>query len=76
MRDRHLKNVKQLIDTAIQRGLFLNAESVGNIMETYRYLEYASEIFERVGDIAPGLGPASIIQSGLCPKKSMGDMPT
>jgi hypothetical protein len=48
-----LDNIKSLIDFAVSKGLFNNADSVGAIMDSYRRVAYACEVFERVGDSSP-----------------------
>lgn len=36
---KHLKNLKQVIDTAVIRGLFTNADTVGDVLYSFRSIE-------------------------------------
>jgi hypothetical protein len=52
MSAQHLKNIKTLIDLAIARGLFNTGESVQFMLDSYRYIAYAVEVFENYGDLS------------------------
>jgi hypothetical protein len=49
-----LQIIKTIIDGCIAHGAFKDAESVEKTMDAYRYVAYAVEVFERVGDVPKG----------------------
>jgi hypothetical protein len=48
--EKHLVNIKGLIDHATGMGVFKDAESVARMMEAYHYLRYAHEVLSAERD--------------------------
>lgn len=47
---KELANIKSLIDFAVAKGLFNDAESVGTLMDSYRQIAHACYEYELAGD--------------------------
>lgn len=54
----HLEDLKKVIDVAVQRGLFVNAESVVNTLKSFREVEYMVETYEQKMKRSNGGEPA------------------
>jgi hypothetical protein len=46
-KDKHLQNFKSLIDFAIAKGIFNNAEAVVGMMDSYLFIKQALDNSER-----------------------------
>jgi hypothetical protein len=50
MMGKQIEAIKAVIDGAVKSGLFANADAVCEVMNSFLYIRYAVEQFEREGD--------------------------
>jgi hypothetical protein len=55
----HVQNLKAVVDAAVQRGLFVNAESVENTMRSFRHIDQMVREYELIIKARLAAAPAT-----------------